>query len=128
MPRFDHTAASSTWSGRGWPVSRISDTRSEARRDLSHGQRIQTLAPQLLRVAGGEESARDLHLEERRRLGVERRMERGIGARRLAQQLEIRDDAFDGALRRHGLKVDRDLGAEDVESDRGTERPRRGQV
>ena len=68
--------------------------RGEAR--LEPRQRLQTLAPQLLRVAGGEEAARDLHLEERRRLGIEAHVERRVGARRLAQQLEIRG----GCIRR----------------------------
>jgi hypothetical protein len=119
MPRFAQTAASSAWSGRACPVSRSSDTRSGASRDLSQGKRVQSSGPQLLGVAGGEHAARDLHVGERRRLGVEADVKGGIGARRLAQQLQIGDDALGRGQRRHGLKIDRDLGADDIETDGG---------
>ncbi len=83
-------------------------------------QRIQALTAQLLRVAGREHAARHLHLGDERRLAVEGEVKRGIGARRLAQQFEIRHYAVDGGRRRHGLKVDGNFGADDVETDRGT--------
>ena len=119
MPRSHHTAASSVWSGRGLAVSRISDTRSGASRDLSQGN-VSRLWP---RSCSGlpvvKHAARDLHFDERSRLRIQRDVERRVGARGLAQQFEVGDDAVGGGLRRHGLKVHRDLGADDIQSDDG---------
>ena len=120
-PRSAQTPASAAWSGRGWPVSRSSDTRSEARRDLSQGQRVELLALELLGVAGREHPAGGLDADDDPPLDVEADVEGGVRARRVAQQLEVGADALGGGVRRHGLKIDRNLGANDIETGQRTD-------
>ncbi len=52
-------------------------------------------------------------------LGVERDVKCRVGARRFAQQFQIDDDGLERGRRGHGLKIDRDFGADDVEADGG---------
>ena len=98
----------------GTRLARIAQLRHAQRRKpgLEPGQRIETLTAQLLGVAGGHQAARHLNVDEHGAVGVERGVEGCIGARRFTQQIEIGDDRVRGG---HGLKIDRDLGADDVE-------------
>ena len=85
------------------------------------GQRAQSLAAQLLRIAGRKHAARDRNVDEI--LGIELQLDvkGGIGAGRFAQQFQIRGDTSRGRSRGHRLEIDGDLGADDVETDRGTQ-------
>jgi hypothetical protein len=81
--------------------------------------RVEFLAAQLFRIAGGQHAARHLHVGKTVHLAVQVKVKGRVGAGRLAQQFEVRGDASAHGGGRHALKIDRDLGANDVETDAG---------
>jgi hypothetical protein len=82
------------------------------------GQHGQGLAAQLFGIAGCEHAARDRDFAECFRFGIQMDVKCGVGARGLAQQLQIRADTRRRSGSGHRLEIDRDLGADDVEADR----------
>ncbi len=102
----------------GARVAGIADLRDAQRGEpgFEPGQNLEGLAAQLLRVAGRQHAARRLHVDDARALGVQAHVEGGVGASRIAQQFQVGDDAFHRGFSRHGLEIDGDLGADDVEA------------
>ena len=81
---------------------------------------IQGLAEQLFGIAGGQHAARHLDVGERSRLHIDADVECGIGARGFAQQFQVGADGLGRRHVGHGLEIDRDLGADDIQPHGGT--------
>ena len=85
-----------------------------------YGQALERVALHHLRIEGREQAGGARHALDGGFVGVEQRDADRVDAGRLAQGVEVALDAVVAGLAGERLEIDRDLGGEDVETDRGT--------